>query len=397
MIYGEVPQLVLPVDSITGNDWNSVLWLCQNGHSTEDQIFGSIYFLNPTFFAGRGRAPRRSLASLFLSLNYVKMTAMKRPWPYQQISLLILALILGLIIGYHLKGTQNPGDKGSRAIRENEENYQFINPILFSGDSEALRSFKDLPELFDKYIKQNINNGNITQASVYYRELKSGEWTGLNENDKYAPASMYKVAVMIAVLKKAINSPHLLTDKVTVTQKSERVTVTVPQLIYAMIVVSDNEAKDILESMLTPVERQKVFFDFGLTPPHDDDIGDTISPKEYSLFFRVLYNANYLGHELSNKALEILTKTTFKDGLVAGIPNQIRVAHKYGYREFKNNNITPAELHDCGIVYTKNPYFICVMTKGKDHTKMAKVIAGLAKITYQYNRGNLLSNLENLL
>ncbi len=321
---------------------------------------------------------------------------MRRLWPYPQISLIILALVVGIILGYNFNKNQNPINKQTRAIRENDAKYEFINPILASGDSEALRSFKDLPELYDNYIKQNVNNGNITQASVYYRELKSGEWTGLNENDKYAPASMYKVAVMIAVLKKAITSPHLLTDKVTVTQKGERVTVTVPQLVYAMIVVSDNEAKDILESILTPAERQKVFFDFGLTPPHDDDIGDTISPKEYSLFFRVLYNANYLGHELSNKALEILTQTTFKDGLVAGTPNQIKVAHKYGYREFKNNNTTPAELHDCGIVYTKNPYFICIMTKGKDHTKMAKVIAGLAQITYQYNRGNLLSNLEGL-
>ncbi len=323
------------------------------------------------------------------------MTAMKGSSPYWQISLVILFLVVGMILGYNFRG-KNSSDNKSQPLHEFDKSYQFINPILAVGDSETLRSFNDLPRLLDRYTRENIDNGNIAQASVYYRELRGGEWTGLNENDKYAPASMYKVAVMIAVLKKAINLPHLLTDKVTINQKGEGITVTVPQLVYAMIIVSDNEAKNILESILTPAERKKVFFDFGLTPPLDNDDGDTLSPKEYSLFFRVLYNGNYLGHELSNKALEILTKTTFKDGLVAGIPNQIRVAHKYGYREFKNNTTTPAELHDCGIVYTKNPYFICVMTKGNDHNQMARVIAGLAKITYQYNRGNLLYNLEDL-
>ena len=230
-------------------------------------------------------------------------------------------------------------------------------------------------------------NNKIVSGSVYFRDLNTGYWTGVNENEKYAPASMYKVAVMIAILKQAYdNSPHFLDDQLTIEINKQKGVFTVGQVVKAMITESDNNAKNILESLIKPDLRDKVFSDFGLLAPNPNDGGDTLSTKEYSMFFRVLYNGNYIGPDLSEAALKILAETTFKEGLVAGVPQAINVSHKFGYRIFdQNKNNLPQELSDCGIVYyPKHPYFICIMTKGENPDYLKSSIKDISLTAYTY-------------
>ena len=101
---------------------------------------------------------------------------------------------------------------------------------------------------------------------------------------------------------------------------------------------------------------------------------------KFSRFFRILYNGSYLNFEKSNKALELLTKIEFKDGLVAGLPSEVPVAHKFGERQFGEEK----QLHDYGIVYyPEKPYLICIMTRGKELSKLPHVISELSKVTYE--------------
>lgn len=93
--------------------------------------------------------------------------------------------------------------------------------------------------------------------------------------------------------------------------------------------------------------------------------------------------------QISQAALQLLSETTFTQGLVAGITSSTTVAHKFGLRVFtapqtSENNITQ-ELSDCGIVYTKpNPYFICIMTKGWNTADLESTIADVSRAAYQY-------------
>jgi hypothetical protein len=159
-----------------------------------------------------------------------------------------------------------------------------------------------------------------------------------------------------------------------------------------MIEESDNSAKDILVSILTDKEKEVVFSDLGLVPPQKDDIGDTMSPKEYSIFFRILYNGNYLGAAFSQLALNTLSSTSFKDALVAGTPINTTISHKFGYRILKDStdiNKEIRELHDCGIIYNPNrPYFLCVMTKGDNDQNLKNTIKDIANISYKYSTRN---------
>jgi beta-lactamase class A len=127
----------------------------------------------------------------------------------------------------------------------------------------------------------------------------------------------------------------------------------------------------------------QVYTDLGLTPP-GDNASYTISAKDYSLFFRVLYNATYLNDTDSEKALSILSQVTFASGLVAGLPSGTVVAHKYGeYVNGNNDHVDSIELHDCGIIYSKkSPYLLCVMTKGQNLNGLQDVIASISKLVY---------------
>jgi hypothetical protein len=76
-----------------------------------------------------------------------------------------------------------------------------------------------------------------------------------------------------------------------------------------------------------------------------------------------------------------LAKSTFTEGIVAGLPQGMTVAHKFGEAELPDGTL---QLHDCGIVYKPNqPYLICVMTKGSNFDTLAGVISHISKTVYQ--------------
>ena len=130
-----------------------------------------------------------------------------------------------------------------------------------------------------------------------------------------------------------------------------------------------------------------IFHDLNIDVP--TEVPDfTISAKNYSTFLRILYNSTYLNDSDSEKALDILSKTTFVDGLVAGVPKGTTIAHKFGEHVSSFHEI---ELHDCGIIYyPQNPYLLCVMTKGQDFSKLAKIIADISAMVYNETASGVL-------
>lgn len=114
---------------------------------------------------------------------------------------------------------------------------------------------------------------------------------------------------------------------------------------------------------------------------------DFMSPRLYSRFYRVLYNSTYLSPSVSEQTLKFLTQKGFPGGLDAGVPDNILVAQKFGERTQNDasGNVVDRQLHDCGIVYYEDyPYFLCVMTKGQDFTKLQPIISGISKTVWDY-------------
>ncbi|MBY0472910.1 class A beta-lactamase-related serine hydrolase [Patescibacteria group bacterium] len=287
--------------------------------------------------------------------------------------------------------------------------YALVSPILAcqAPNYNSTPENRSLEQKLQAVIDSDKSAGKASEASVYAIQFNTGIWAGVHENELYAPASMNKVPLLIAYLELAHEQPSILrkevlysgpragttNDEETVALMVPGKTYTIQDLLYRLIVYSDNDAKDYLHDFINQQLVDYVYSDFGLPVPDVHDTGDSLSPKQYSFFFRTLYNSTYLDPEMSELALELLSKTTFTQGLVAGVATSdmatTTVAHKFGLRVFPSpqtdqNNITQ-ELSDCGIVYTSpNPYFICVMTKGWNTVDLESTIADVSRAAYQY-------------
>ncbi len=289
------------------------------------------------------------------------------------------------------------------ALRVQDPNYKFVSPLLLCGISETKTSveYSALRKKVDEIIASKKIDSKVTNVSVYFRDLTAGRWMGINENDKYSPASLLKVPTMIALYKFAEENPKFLDKRVVFDDgKDENInenfkpshaiepgkSYTIRELIGFMIKYSDNNARRLLHNNIDLSWVQEVYSDLGLGFVNSTNAVDVMSAKQYSYFFRVLYNASYISKDFSEEALATLEKSDFSGGILAGVPKGVSVANKFGEREFVSgdNEISDTkELHDCGIVYTVgNPYLLCVMTKGKDFAALNDAIKAISGAVY---------------
>lgn len=279
--------------------------------------------------------------------------------------------------------------------------YKFVNPILFCGVSEKIEpvQFQDLADKVEEAAQAAVEKD--IDYSVYYRDLVSGKWFGINENEKYSPASLLKVPLMIANLKNAEDNSGFLREKFFYGGEVNQNDVetykpdaelqrsnfySVDDLIYYMITQSDNNAAILLDSAINADLKEEVYTDLGLSIPSVNATADSISVRSFAHFFRVLYNASYLNHDLSEKALYLLSLARFPYGLAGGIPEDVPIAQKFGERKILYENPVPpdVELHDCGIIYyPEHPYLLCVMTKGgQAFAPLSDLIQTISKVVY---------------
>ncbi len=335
------------------------------------------------------------------------MLAMKRllEEPYRSRLVIIVSLIASFAAGYYFYPYLRTGavrTDGLRMPLSEDSKYTFIRPLLAcqTYDNLEYSKFSDLKELVSANIAKSESAGLIDSASVYFRDLLSGRWMGVDENREYSPASLLKIPVMIAYLKQAEANPPLLqkrfyyedTDPQNVKPLISNPilangnTYTALELMRGMIIDSDNHAKDLLEASIDPATLRDTYDDLGIVSPinSQDTVNNNyqISTKTYALFLRVLYNGTYLTKDDSELAMNLLSQAKFDKGLRAGIPANVPIAHKYGIRLVSvDDGRENVELNDCGIVYNKNsPYLLCVMTSGHDPEKMASFIAHTASI-----------------
>jgi beta-lactamase class A len=280
-------------------------------------------------------------------------------------------------------------------IRENSANYHFINPVLIIDNSEvAFAELDPLKESIESLIQKEEAVGRAKQVSVYFRDFTNSHWTGVEEDESYAPSSMIKLVTLLAYLKLAQDDPDLLQQKIYFENKADpgqhykpmvwkAGNYSIRELLSHMIVDSDNDSMTLLNK-LHPGKFLEVYEDLGLPKPFSDS-DDFMSAELYSRLFRALYGSTLLTRQYSEEALKLLSQTTYDKGLVAGVPAGTSVAHKFGEHTVLDPQGSPVErqLHDCGIVYYPgHPYFLCVMTKGLDFAELEHVVSGISALVY---------------
>jgi len=236
-----------------------------------------------------------------------------------------------------------------------------------------------------------------SNTSIYFQDINNGSSFGINENKLYSPASLIKVPLLIALLKESETDPSILDKEILNTESYDpkvqniqpQVTLipnkkyTIKQLIEQMIIYSDDISYNLLNQQTSADKIIKIYNDLNIdiSQALSSPKGDIISAKDYTTFFRILYNSSYLNPTMSKYALKILGQTDFKDGIVASIPPDINVSHKFGERQYLDTG--SKQLHDCGIVYYPNkPYLLCIMTRGDNFESLKSKIKNISKTVY---------------
>lgn len=304
----------------------------------------------------------------------------------------LLAFCLGWVSHTSIAGK-------SEQVREDSNKYKYINSLLYVDNSSTVfKELNPLKDQVDKYINDQVREGKADRVSFYYRDLNSSKWTGVDPDEKFIPGSILKVATMMVYLDLSEDNPDILSQKLYYRKDPTEHQnyppsvelpdgyYTVSELIDHSIIESDNAAALAL-SIPRLKEIEQFYKTLRLTLP-PTQVADFMSARDISKIFRTLYSSTYLVESYSDQVLKFLTQTKFDKGLVAGVDNSVEVAHKFGeYSVYYPNNEKPPEyqLHDCGIVYVPSkPYFICVMTQGKNLSNLENVLADVSRMTYQF-------------
>ncbi len=312
---------------------------------------------------------------------------------------LIILMIASYLIGKNSNESEHiESDLGQD---KHQSGYKYIKPLLTC--SLELRDYKKAESL-EKELRELINKEteiqHITNLSLFFHDLDNGSWIAINRADKFSPASLLKVPIMIAYFKLAESNPDILKQEIIITQPASQIkpniipekrveqgkTYTVEELIKYAVNYSDNLATNTLLENISLADMQKTYQDIGLEPPSQENPENFMSVFEYSAFFEILYNASYLNKEMSEKALEILAASKFDFGIEGGVPKEVAVANKFGERVLEDQR----QLHDCGIIYApKGPYLLCIMTRanlenGASFEHLTEIIRSLSTKTYDY-------------
>lgn len=332
----------------------------------------------------------------------------KRKVPIFLVGVLVVSCsIAGYFIGISVeKEKYTDFLKSFRTIRENSDKYTYINPLIggVSAPATDVAIYSDIKSEILSYLKKEEKSGNLFGHSFYFRDMNTGLWFGDHESDNFFPASLLKLPIAIAVYKQVESEASFLKKQLLYTQELASInsakqlnaestlvvgqSYPVDQLVEKMLTISDNGAKNLLLSALDKSYLDQLLKIVNFADP-DAPQSYEISSRKYANFLRILYGSSYINEEHSEFILELLAKSEFRDGLVAGLPKNVQIAHKFGVYEFqeeiKGKDMLTVQLHDCGVVYhPSKPFIICFMTKGKDDASLFKIISHVSQMVYEH-------------
>ncbi|MES2412059.1 MAG: serine hydrolase [Bacteroidota bacterium] len=269
--------------------------------------------------------------------------------------------------------------------------FKFIKPILWVDENCEGDNLAGTKQRVTEIIERYKQYEGVSSASVLIRS--AGKWTVVNENEKYQPGSLFKVPVLMTILKMDEDNPGFLSKKLLYSKavnagkkinfagKTIQLghSYTVRELLTYMIKYSDNEATILLENNMDKKVLQKLFSDFDLEVPNMYASQYLLTVKDYSLFMRAIFNAGYLTIKNSEYAAELLTECDFKEGIAKGVPANTKMAHKFG----ESGTEAEKQLHESAIVFLDNKaYLLTVMTKGKDMKKLSELLVEISRTVY---------------
>lgn len=211
--------------------------------------------------------------------------------------------------------------------------------------------------------------------AIFIKDLKTGHTYPFNAHEKFAAASLYKLAVLYKAYE-AIEKNELAKDQILSSQKfvldqslageengqstvvpdgtpPEIVSISVENALTLMITASDNYSALLLAQKLgwANIEKfihEKGIADFDLTSPNAPQITASATGQ----ILEQIYLDKAVDPKASQEMKKLLLEQKVNDRIPKYLPQTVKIAHKTG--ELKNLR------HDAGIVFGRKSHYIFV-------------------------------------
>ncbi len=222
--------------------------------------------------------------------------------------------------------------------------------------------------------------------AIVVEDLESGIRVNLNENAIFYAASLSKIPILMTVysqIKTGLIRPedsvvYLEMDFESGSGSLQYAPVgeaySVRELAGRMIRESDNVAKNML---LRKVGYSSVRQLLELNKANATELtNNTSTAADVSLLLKIIYSESRKGDPYANEMVDFLSTTVFHDRLPNLLPDEIQVAHKIGtWGE-------TGSFHDCGIIYGRNPYLLCILSQGTASAEAQSAISQISGYIY---------------
>lgn len=298
---------------------------------------------------------------------------------------LVFSLLLNVLLSFLV--WQGKGNK-EKQINE-QETYPLLSKRIFVENlNESIVNFYPLRR---KLRELAMPWGD--SFAFYFEYLPTGISIGVNEKTEIDSASLVKVPLVMAYYHQVENSGleqknpvvaleqrHIDSGFGDMWQRGVGAHVSVEEAIRLSLVNSDNTASNVVASIVSGGEYTQVYEGLDIDMTRNQDMRLSIGARSYASVLKALYLASVVNREHSQKILKYLTQTPFNDKLVAGVPSDIKVAHKIGIYQGKI-------YQDCGIVYVPSrPYLLCMMSHSNEDDARSRMVS-ISKTVYEYVAG----------
>jgi beta-lactamase class A len=254
--------------------------------------------------------------------------------------------------------------------------------------------------------------GEKVVVEMAFRDLETGESVLIRADEPIHPASTMKIPVMLEVYRRAEAGSLKLDDRIAIKNSFASIVdgspfeldpkddseltlyqrigqeATIRELVTLMITESSNLATNILVEKVTPeaitafmkqlgADGLKVLRGVEDSRAFAKGLNNVGTARGLMVVLSKLSEGSAVSKQASDEMLAILRAQKFNDGIPAGLPPGVTVAHKTGSIK--------AAYHDAAVVEIpgRKPFILVVMTRGiEDEPKAHKLAADIARIVF---------------
>jgi beta-lactamase class A len=266
-------------------------------------------------------------------------------------------------------------------------------------------------------LKTNINKELSAQKGIFavaFKDLATGREININDHVVFHAASTMKTPVLIEVYKQAAEGKFSLADSIVLkkefksivdgssfsldsTDDSEQELYkhigekrTISALVYEMIIVSSNLATNLIIELVSAKNVMNTMRELGAgdiqvlrgvedNKAYDKGMNNTTTAHDLLIIFEKIAKGEAVNAAASQAMINILLDQRFNDIIPAGLPSNIKVAHKTGF-------ITHVH-HDSGIIFLPDgrKYVLVLLSKDWEDEKAAiKAMVNISAMIYKY-------------